>query len=886
MADYLNQLNAMRVLVAESDPDEMARLASILTDAGYYVHKAYNVGDAIAILQQQPVALAVINAGLTNNHQQRLTDHMARFGLVPWIALVDDNPKLERHLIGQGARVCIQTPVAASDLLRQVWQMAHDSTRDALLDIDRPFEQVAPSPGEAENTSALLKRRLIEQQTLSTLARSLSAQLDLDVLLTQIVEAAVRLCDAEEGLLLLPDENEDALYIRAVKGIDSETARNFRIRTQDTLAGQVYRTGKPILLGDQEGLHKLKTEYLVRSLLYVPLSVKGQPIGVLGINNRKANRNFGLHESELLQDLAAHAAVAIENARLYKESVLRTRELSTLVQAADAANSTLALDRVLSIIAKQLIGALNVAQCYITEWHPEKRELRPLAIRYRALWAANSGPAWSPRHKAALDRMLSTRQPVVTIPQESTHPDDLEAWTPHHHFAKSILHVPLYTQEQLLGVATLYRLHAPYPEQGVPQAAIPTLQQLALQLIVLLVGADASRQRKNLFRYAQEMLAAAGADWCEIAVRDAAQEQFNVALSYGEIIWQGEAYPHLDLGRLPHTAMLLDRAQVARTNDSAEIERLCEASAGRSLLALPLTIKEQTAGLVFLVDTLQHRTFPRREIELAQALVSQAANALDNARLYRDLALSLEELHRAQSKLVQTARLSAMGELAAAVAHQINNPLTTILGDAELLLKDVAEDDPDREALTAIFRAGKRAHEVVRRLLAMARQHSVDETPQPLDVNVTVQNTLTLVKGHIEQGNVILNVDLAGELPYISGIQGQLEDVWLNLLLNARDAVTHKDDPAIGIRTRYDPDRGAVAVTVWDNGIGIPAEQQTRIFEPFYTTKAAGEGTGLGLHICRQIVEKCHGSISLQSQYNQGTQFIIYLPVYHKRELA
>src|SRR5690606_17094736 len=138
--------------------------------------------------------------------------------------------------------------------------------------------------------------------------------------------------------------------------------------------------------------------------------------------------------------------------------------------------------------------------------------------------------------------------------------------------------------------------------------------------------------------------------------------------------------------------------------------------------------------------------------------------------------------------LVHAARLSAMGELSAAVAHQINNPLTTILADSELLMRG-AEDDPRLEALEAIHRAGQRAHAVVRRLLTMARHEPVDDRLEPIDVNETIQNTLMIVRDHILQGGVDLRLSLEEDLLPVGAPTGQLEDVWLNLLLNAREAV-------------------------------------------------------------------------------------------------
>src|SRR5581483_8187576 len=136
---------------------------------------------------------------------------------------------------------------------------------------------------------------------------------------------------AEEGMILLPDEEGKALYIRAMKGVDDASARNFRIKTEDPLVGRAYKSGEPILIGDR-GWQRVKTEYFVKSLLYVPMTYKGQTIGVLGVNNRLVDRVFTAHDQELLLDLAAHAAIAIENARLYEERLLQNRQLTTLVE--------------------------------------------------------------------------------------------------------------------------------------------------------------------------------------------------------------------------------------------------------------------------------------------------------------------------------------------------------------------------------------------------------------------------------------------------------------------------------------------------------------------------------------------------------------------------
>jgi signal transduction histidine kinase/DNA-binding response OmpR family regulator len=877
---FLPNLNAARILVAESDPDAMDYATSILEEARYNVHKAYYAGDAVYAMEHGQFELALIDAQMRDRDQHTLTDQMPRFGRTRWIALVDERYSEPQRLLRQGAAALVHRPFRPDVLLRHVGNVLQGH---AMSVPPGPTLLARRIDETQDNLSEILKRQLVEQQTLSKLARSLSAVLDLDVLLTQVVDAAVQLSSAEEGLLLLPDEEGKALWIRAVKGIDSETARNFRIKTQDTLAGQVFRTGKPILVGDQ-GLQKVKTEYLVKSLLYVPLSIKGQIIGVLGVNNKHADRTFSQHDGELLQDLAAHAAVAIENARLYEESVLRTRELGTLFQAGEAANSTLAIDQVLSIIAGQLIGALDASQCYISEWQPHRRELHTLAVSYRSLWRPTEGPVLSLKDHPAVEQAFSKKRMVVVSPPPRPTQASLAAWLPHHYQAQNAVYLPLMSQQQPIGVVTLYRLYAPYADQTTVQAMQLELHQLALEMVVTLAGSDARQQRATLFRITRRMLDTVHADWCEIALWNSAHHQFNVTLSYGEAIWREESKPCLELDQFPQLAQMLNDQTTFTSPPNDDLRFLSEIGHGKSLLGVPLVIKGETAGLVLLVDTLYDRRFSRREVELVQALVLQAANALDNARLYRDLELSLEELHRTQSKLIQAARLSAMGELAAAVAHQINNPLTTILGDTEMILQDLPTEDINHEALEAISRAGKRAHEVVRRLLTMARQQPTEGALEPLDVNETIHNTLMLVRSHIQHGNITVSILLDDDLPPVAGPQGQLEDVWLNLLLNARDAVAHRAEPEIGISTRYDREAEQVEVVVWDNGSGIQEELQSRVFEPFFTTKPAGEGTGLGLHICQQIAEKCNGTISLQSTYNEGTRFIIRLPVYHERE--
>ncbi|MBN1440808.1 MAG: GAF domain-containing protein [Anaerolineales bacterium] len=183
----------------------------------------------------------------------------------------------------------------------------------------------------ALGTTSPLHVRVRELETLSQLAKNINSQLDLDQALASIVEAAVRLTGAEEGSLMLVDPASGELYMRASKNFDEEFVRTFRMKMEDSLAGEVIRKGEPILL-DGEGPRKIKSSFLVHSLIFVPLLQQGKTIGLLGVDNRAARRP--LHESDLalMQALAEHAVIALENARLLEATRAQMRQLETVIQ--------------------------------------------------------------------------------------------------------------------------------------------------------------------------------------------------------------------------------------------------------------------------------------------------------------------------------------------------------------------------------------------------------------------------------------------------------------------------------------------------------------------------------------------------------------------------
>ncbi len=234
-----------------------------------------------------------------------------------------------------------------------------------------------------------------------------------------------------------------------------------------------------------------------------------------------------------------------------------------------------------------------------------------------------------------------------------------------------------------------------------------------------------------------------------------------------------------------------------------------------------------------------------------------------------------EELVAMHDRVAQSERLASLGLLSAGVAHEINNPLGGILSLTALSLEDMKPDDPNRENLEEVVRQTQRCRDIVRGLLEFSRQSRV--SMEVADLNKILQDALALVSRQAQFFNVQLDMDLDPELPAVMADRSEFQQVFINILVNAVQAMQERG--AITISTRGLPAPGLVEVRISDTGHGMPPEQVARIFDPFFTTKTSGQGTGLGLSIAYGIVRRHQGTISVESQVGKGSTFIIRLPV-------
>lgn len=236
--------------------------------------------------------------------------------------------------------------------------------------------------------------------------------------------------------------------------------------------------------------------------------------------------------------------------------------------------------------------------------------------------------------------------------------------------------------------------------------------------------------------------------------------------------------------------------------------------------------------------------------------------------------------------LVNSFKLVALGEMAAGVAHELNSPLTAIVGDAQLLLRDLPRDTPGYELLYDIRNCGNRCRETIRSLLAFSRQE--EYTFALTQLNEVVERALNLLVYQIEKNQITVTKELAPDLPLIWGNATRLEQIVVNLLLNSRDALEGKNGQKRITLTTSRLGTGEVALTVEDTGRGIPAEIMPFIFNPFFTTKKPGKGTGLGLSVSLGIAQAHGGRLEVTSKVGEGSRFTLILPVAStaKKEIA
>jgi C4-dicarboxylate-specific signal transduction histidine kinase len=305
----------------------------------------------------------------------------------------------------------------------------------------------------------------------------------------------------------------------------------------------------------------------------------------------------------------------------------------------------------------------------------------------------------------------------------------------------------------------------------------------------------------------------------------------------------------------------------------------------RSLLCLPLLKQADLIGVLYLENSLASHVFTPARIAVLKLLASQAAIALENARLYRDVAdreaearESEQRYREVQLELAHANRVATTGQLTASITHEVNQPLTAAVTYALAARRWLGAEPPNfrevDDALSLVVREGKRAGEVVGRIRALIKK--APPRKDAVTINDAVLEVIALTRTEAANNSVSVRTQLADGLPRVQGDRVQLQQVLLNLILNAIEAMRDisEEERELLISTRHEPD--GVLVEVRDSGPGFAAADLERVFEAFYSTKPSG--VGLGLSICRSIIESHNGRLWASPNAPRGAIFGFTVP--------
>jgi GAF domain-containing protein len=785
----------------------------------------------------------------------------------------------------------------------------------------------------------------LEQQTATSEVLQIisSSPGDLQPVFEAVLANATRLCDATfgdifrwdaDGLRLVTTYNTPAAFAEALRRQPHflPTATKSPIHHADLAADQRYvqRTSSTIIAAVELGG--------VRTSLTVPMLKDNELIGTFVLNRQKV-RPFTEKQIALATNFAAQAVIAVENTRLLNE--LR-ESLQQQTATADVlkviSRSAFDLQAVLGTLvqsAARLCEADTVAigrpkgETYFFEAsYGFSREYAEFLATHPA--GINRGTVSG---RALLEGKIVHVVDVLADPDYTYERQKVGGY-------RTLLGVPLLREGSPIGVIALGRnsvraftdkqieLVTTFADQAVIaienvrlldelRARTDQLAGSVQELQALGEVSQAVNSTLDLETVLSTIVARAvplsGTEAGAIYVFDNARREFYLHATYGmdrELI---EALMQQRIGmQEPNVELVLAEREPIQVADlkeqpASEINEITLRAGFRARLVAPLLRGEDVVGLL----VVRRRTpgaFPQNTVDLIKTFAAQSAVAIENARLFKNVEASLNDLRTAQDRLVQTQKLASLGQLTAGIAHEIKNPLNFVnnfsgvsvelLDELQETLTRVNADEKTRTEiselahtlqnnLNKIVEHGKRADSIVKNMLLHSREGSGEH--RPVDINALVEEAVNLAyhgaRAEKQGFNITLQRSLDPTAGQVDCFPQEITRVLLNLISNGFYAATKRKgqkgdenyEPTLAAATRNLGDR--VEIRIRDNGIGIPPEVREKMFNPFFTTKPAGEGTGLGLSISHDIIVKQHaGSIEVDTHPGEFTEFRIVLP--------
>ena len=821
----------------------------------------------------------------------------------------------------------------------------------------RMFDEVQARTREVEEA---LAQQTATADVLKAISRT---AFDLDTVFETLITTALRLCDATYGEIF---RRHGDFYRYAASRMDVDPAYLHHEQAAEigpgrgTLVGRVALENRAVEItdawNDPEYQEKQQARVgNVRAMLGVPLLRNGEPIGAFALG-RAEPVPFTQRQIDLVTTFADQAVIAIENVRLFDEVQARTQDLTKALQQQTAtadvlkviSRSAFDLDVVFDALLASAVSLFGSRGGTICVRDGDGFRYRAVAEgRDSAMWRYLSEHPPTPGPASLAGRILLSGKPEIIA--DTLLDSDLKV--PVHSLAgsRSVAGVPLLRDNKVEGALMVGRAEAgPFDSQQ-----IELLQTFADQAVIAIENARLFDEVQARTKDIQEalQLQTATSDVLKVISRSAFDLQIvfdtltasavelcgafsgSICVRDGEIYrYRGNAGPGLSVamsqylaehpatpGRGSIVGRVLLLGKVEEIQDVLEdpeyvVPLGAHGQASRGLLGVPLLGKDRIEGALVLTRKEPGRFTPR-QIEIVQTFADQAVIAIENVRLFdevqartKELAASLDDLRKAQDRLIQSEKLASLGQLTAGIAHEIKNPLNFVnnfsalsrelVGELAGVIKATPLDDARREEadelietiggnLDKVVQHGKRADSIVKNMLLHSREGSGERSET--NINAMVEEALNLAYHGMRAEKPGFNVTIVKSLDSNAGSADvyvqEMTRVLLNLISNGFYATSKREsasgggayEPTIAASTR---DLGhSVEIAIRDNGIGIPDEVKAKMFNPFFTTKPAGEGTGLGLSLSHDIVVKQHGgTIEVSTEPGAYTQFTIVLP--------
>jgi len=751
-----------------------------------------------------------------------------------------------------------------------------------------------------------VRRRLERrQEALVALSRELATEIDLDRMLPRIAEEARRLTGMDAALVLLLD-GEDLVF-RAAAGIEASLGAIERLSAVQQLSAGAVRTRRPALNANLAGDAQWRDTSLVqrfgyRAMLAIPITLKEDTLGVLALLQRDA-RAFPDEELEFLNAVATHAALAIDNARLFQQTQARLRETETLLTVSQAVSATLDPTETMRRVAREIARTLDadMVGAYLAD--TGRNVLRPIAgyhvppnlyesfVEHPIPIVGHPGmeEAWRDGRPLTSDDVANDpridRATVERFPHQSLLfvPMIVKGapiggffavwWRERRKFTPDEMRLVSGISEQAAVLMENARL---YSEATRRQREAEELARLARMLTESLDAADVGK------RIVESSLGLLGGAFSVLRLLQA-DGSLKLISSQGEPEALATVPPIIApgvgvVGRAAREGIPVWSADVY--NDSSltysdDLRAFIGTRRVRGYLAVPLRVKREIIGVIGIGD-FKTRVFSENEVTLLQTFADQAAIALENSRLYGDLRAALRAVEESQQRVVQGERLRALGEMAGGVAHDFNNVLAIVVGRAEVLLNETEDAELQRQ-LNVIIKVALDAAQTVKRIQEFTRMRRARPF-QPVDLATIISEVVEVTRSRWKDDAQArgLQYEVVAEprpTPIVAGDPAELREALTNIVFNALDAM-----PEGGrVTLSTDVEGTHVLCRVSDTGIGMAEDVRQRIFDPFFTTKGE-RGTGLGLSVVYGIVTRHNAELDVQSQLGQGTTFIIKFP--------